>query len=153
MINIGSNKFEKVTIPIAVEDRYFLLEEENSNDIWTVLTFVDGKPIIEILRNAPKENPVSSVTTNPTGVVTVSDPTTGNFLYKLRPGAKNSSIFGSLQGVETEIKITDREIRVETNVFQNNMIVGSQVGIKIDKNGGIAMGTGLPPEFQKIIGT
>lgn len=153
MINIGSNKFDRVAIPIAVEDRYFLLEEENSRDIWTVLTFIDGKPIIEILKNVPKENPISSVTTNPTGIVTVSDPTTGNFLYKLRPGSKNSSIFGSLQGIETEIKVTDSKIEIGTNVFQRNMFVGFIVGIKIDKNGRIVMGAGLPPEFQKIIVT
>lgn len=153
MINIGSNKFEKVAIPIVIEDRYFLLEEEYGNDIWTVFTFVDGNPILEILKNSPKENTVSSVTTNPTGVITVSDPVTGNFLYKLRPGSKNSSIFGTIQGKETEIKVSDREIMIGTNVFQNNMIVGSPVGIKIDKNGGFAMGSGLPPEFLKLIVT
>ena len=153
MISIGSNNFEKVAIPLAIEDRYFLIEEQNGNDIWTVFTFSDGQPVVEILRNQPQKNSLSTATTNPTGIVTVADPNTGAFLYKLRPGSKNSSIFGKIRGEETEIRVTDREIRIGTNVFQNNTVLGSAVGIKIGKDGSIAMGVGLPPELRKLFST
>lgn len=151
MINIGSNKFDQVEIPLVFEDRYFLIEEQNGNDLWTVLTFADGNPVVEILRNEPQQNALSTASKNPTGIVTIADPNTGAFLYKLRPGSKNSSIFGSMNGQETEIKITDREIRIGTNVIQKSMIVGSPVGIKVGKNGTIDIGTKLPPEFQKLV--
>ncbi|MEI6610799.1 MAG: hypothetical protein WCO53_13800 [Deltaproteobacteria bacterium] len=153
MPNIGGNKFEKVFIPLAFEDRYFLVEEQDGSDIWTVITLSEGKPIVEILQNKPQKNPITVSDTNPTGIIAVADPTTGQFIYKLRPGSKNSSIFGKINGKETEIKITDREIRIGTNVFQNNMITGFAVGIRVDKNGGIALGAGLPPELQKLIST
>ena len=152
MINIGSNRFDKVAIPLIFKDRYFLLEDVDGNDVWTVLTFSKEEPIIEVLRNTPQQNSITTVETNPTGIVTVSHPSTGAFLYKLRPGSKNSSIFGSISDEEAEIKITDREIRVGTNVFQNNKVSGFPVGIHISNDGGIAIGAQLPPQFKKLIG-
>ena len=109
-----------------------------------------GKPIIEILKNNPQDNDFSRGETNPTGIVTVSNPKTGEFLYKLRPGKKNSSIFGKINGEDTEIKITDREIRIGTNTFQNNLISGFAVGIIVDSNANIGIGAGLPPELQSL---
>ena len=150
MVNIGSNKFENVAFPLAFENRYFMLESSSDTDVWTVFTVKDGKPIIEVLKNRPQDNELSKAETNPTGIITVSDPKTGAFLYKLRPGNKNSSIFGRINGEETEIKITDKEIRIGTNVFQNNTVSGFAVGIIVDGNGGIGMGAGLPPELQRI---
>jgi len=150
MTKIGSNQFKNVIFPLAFENRYFMLESFNGKDLWTVFTLQDEKPVIEILKNKPKKNNVSVVETNSTGIITVSDPTTGLFLYKLRPGNKNSSIFGRIKGKETEIRITDKEIRVGTNTFQNNIITGFMVGILVDRNGGISVGAGLPSEIQKL---
>ncbi|HFC54431.1 MAG TPA: hypothetical protein ENJ43_08375 [Gammaproteobacteria bacterium] len=150
MVKIGSNEFRYVAFPLAFENRYFMLEPSSDTDVWTVFTVKDGKPIIEILKNQPQDNELSKAETNPTGIVTVSNPKTGAFLYKLRPGNKNSSIFGRINGEETEIKITDKEIRIGTNVFQNNIVSGFAVGIIVDGNGGIGMGAGLPPELQSL---
>lgn len=150
MVNIGSNKFENIAFPLAFENRYFMLESSTGADLWTVFTVKDGKPVVEILKNKPQDNNLSKAETNPTGVVTVSDPKTGAFLYKLRPGNKNSSIFGRINGQETEIKITDIEIRIGTSTFQNNLISGFAVGIIVDGKGGIAMGAGLPTELQRL---
>jgi len=150
MVTIGSNKFENVAFPLAFENRYFMLESTAGSDVWTVFTVKDGKPIIEILKNDPQDNDLSKAETNPTGIVTVSDPETGAFFYKLRPGNKNSSIFGRINGEEAEIKITDREIRVGTNTFQSNLVSGFAVGIIVDSNGSISMGAGLPPELKNM---
>lgn len=150
MVNIGSNKFENVAFPLAFENRYFMLESSAGADVWTVFTIKNGKPIIEILKNNPQDNDLSKTEINPTGIITVSDSETGAFQYKLRPGSKNSSVFGRINGEETEIKITDREIRVGTNTFQNNLISGFAVGITVDSKGGIGMGAGLPPELQSL---
>ena len=151
MANVGSNQFKNVTFPLVFEDRYFMLEASPEKDVWTVLQLKDGDLIIEVLKNEPQQNPSTEVTTNPTGIITVSDKDSGKFLYKIRPESKNTSIFGSINGAETEIKITDKEIRVGTNSFQNNMVIGSSVGIMVDKNGGMGMGGGLPKEFGKLI--
>lgn len=150
-VNIGSNQFRNVAIPLILDDRCFLLEDQDGTDIWTVFTFVGGSPVLEILRNVPQANELSTSETNPTGVITVSDPNTGEFLYKLRPGRKQSSIFGRIHGEETEIQVLDREIRVGTNVFSNNVINGFPVGILV-RGGSIGIGSGFPPEFQQLVG-
>ncbi len=128
-----------------------ILESENGKDIWTVFTFINGNLVIEILKNVPQKNSISEVTTNPTGILTVADKKTGGFLYKIRPGSRDSSIFGAIKAEEKEIRITDKEIRFAGSVFSNNIISGFPVGIKIDKNGGIGIGTPFPPEFQRLI--
>jgi hypothetical protein len=151
MTTIGSNQFKNLTFPLVFQDHYFMLETSNEKDVWTVLQLKDGDLIIEVLKNEPQQTPSTQVTTNPTGIITVSDKESGRFLYKIRPESKNTSIFGSINGKETEIKITDREIRVGTNSFQNNMVIGSSVGIMVDKNGGIGMGGGIPKEIEKLI--
>lgn len=151
MANVGGNQFKNVTFPLVFEDRYFMLEASPEKDVWTVLQLKDGDLIIEVLKNEPHQNPSTEVTANPTGIITVSDKDSGKFLYKIRPESKSTSIFGSINGEETEIKITDKEIRVGTNSFQKNMVIGSSIGIMVDKNGGMSMGGGLPIEFQKLI--
>ena len=151
MTTIGSNEFDNVAFPLAFENRYFMSESSgDGDDIWTVFIIQNGKPVIEILKNSPQKNSVSTAETNPTGIVTVSNPKTGSFIYKLRPGNKNSSIFGRINGEETEIKITDKKILIGTNIFQNNQVTDCAVGIIINKDGGIGMGADLPPEIQSI---
>ena len=150
-VNIGSNQCTNVAVPLVLDDRFFLLEDDDDQDIWTVFTFDGGKPVVEILRNRPQANKLSKCEANPTGVITVSDPETGEFLYKVRPGRKQSSIFGSIQGKEMEIQVLDREIRIGTSVFSNNVINGFPVGVLV-RGGSIGIGAGLPPEFQQLIG-
>ncbi len=155
MVNIGNNKFERFVIPLIFEDRYFQFEEVDGNDCWTVFTLKDGEPIIEILRNEPKENPITTVETNPTGIITISDPESGNFLYKIRPGKNNSSIFGTIKGENAELKIKDRKIIYgeetdeKTMVLENNIIEG-QVGIHIHKDGSFEIAAPLPDEIKKL---
>ena len=149
-VSIGGNQFEKVALPLVLDDRYFLLEEDDGKDLWTVFTLVKGEPFVEILRNQPQEDSLSVVETNPNGMITVSDSETGPFLYKIRPGLKCSSIFAAINGEETEIQVFDSEIRVGTNVFSNDEFMGFPVGIRV-RGGSMGTAAGLPPEFQRLI--
>jgi hypothetical protein len=151
MVKIGSNEFEGVAFPLAFEDRYFMLEIVDDMDVWTVFTVHDGAPVIEVLKNKPNKNAITSVETNPTGIVTVSN--NAGFLFKLRPGNRNSSIFGSISGRETEIRITDKAITVGGAAFVNNRISGFGVGLMVTSDGGIAMGAGLPAEIYALFNT
>ena len=151
MTKIGSNEFKNVAFPLAFNSRYFMLEQDGEKDIWTVFTVRGGSPVIEILKNEPNENTISTVETNPTGIVTVSDGS--GFLSKLRPGNRNSSVFGSISGEESEIRITDKAIIVGTVTFQNNVTSGFDIGIMVTSDGGISMGGGLPPELHALFHT
>jgi hypothetical protein len=150
MANVGSNKFKKVTFPLVIENRFFMLDQSTKDDKWSVLSLQDGNLITEVLNNKPQENTITEVITSPTGVIIVSDLKSDKFLYKIRPGDKNSSIFGTVGGEEKEIKITDKEIRVGTNSFRNNCVESSPVGICVGKNGEIGLGGNLPQEIQDI---
>lgn len=143
-IGIGSNRFVNVFIPLEIDGRYFLVENEGGNDLWTVVSFPEGKPTFEILKNRPQENPFTIVETNATGILTVGDRKTGDFLYKIRPGKKDSAIFGKIEGEETEIKIRDRFIEIGGARLKENVVFGSPIGIAI-RGGHVIMGGGAPP--------
>ncbi len=150
MVEIGSNTFVNCIIPIAFENRYFILEQENNKDIFSVFTLHEGKPIFEIFRNQPQGNPITEVSKTPVGIITVGEKGEGGFLYKVRPAYNGSSIFGRIRGEEIEIKITDKAIFVGTNSFQRNVIIGCNVGIIVKKDGSIGMGGPLPPEVRYL---
>ena len=63
-VSIGGNQFEKVALPLVLDDRYFLLEEDDGKDLWTVFTLVKGEPFVEILRNQPQEDSLSVLETH-----------------------------------------------------------------------------------------
>lgn len=150
MTRIGSNTFINCTIPIGFEDRYFVLEQQNNRDIFSVFTLHEAKPVFEIFRNEPQDNPLTEVSKTPPGFITVGQKGEGGFIYKVRPGSRGSSIFGKIKGEETEIKITDTAIYIGTNTFQRNLIVGYEVGITVSRDGSISMGTSLPQEVRHL---
>ena len=148
MTTIGSNTFVNCKVPIVFEDRYFILERQNNKDMFSVFTLCEGKPIFEIFRNAPQDNPITAVSQTPPGFITVGRKGEGDFLYKVRPVYNGSSIFGKIKGVETEIRITDRAVHIGTNTFQNNLISGCEVGILVSKDGSTGLGARLPQEAR-----
>jgi hypothetical protein len=149
-VTIGSDRFVDAVVPLILDDRFFLLQEQDGKDIWTIFTFQGGEPVIEILYNEPKDNPQSTVRTNPTGIMTVSDPQSGKFLYRIRPGSKRSTIFAVIGSQETEIEVLDRKVRIGTNVFKHNIIAGLPVGIEVCR-GRIVIGASLPAEFRRLL--
>ena len=149
-VTIGSDHFVDVVVPLVLDDRFFLLEERDGTDIWTVFTFRGGEPVVEILRNEPKDNPLSTVRTNPAGIMTVSDPHSGKLLYRIRPGSRRSTIFGVIGSQETEIEVLDREVRIGTSVFKHNIVAGLDVGVEVCR-GRIIIGASLPADFRRLL--
>ena len=151
MLSIGGNQFQNVSIPLVFEGRYFQYEEIDGKDTFTVFTIIDDKPIIEILRNVPQINTLSKVDVNASGILTVTDSQTNEFLYKIRPGSRGSLIFGKIMGKSEEISISDRQIIVRGNVFKNNIFNGCPIGIRVNKDGAISAGAHFPPELKNYI--
>jgi len=152
MTNVGANKFDNVACPLVFENRYFLVDQSTGDAQWTVLSLQNGDLIIEVLNNKPQKNNITEVVTNPTGIITVSDPISDKFLYKIRPGSRSTSIFGSICGEETEIKITDKEILVGTKRFYRNRVVNSPIGVLVRQSGSVGLGGGkLPKEIATFL--
>lgn len=148
MVEIGSNHFS-CPVPLALKGRYFLLESENPV-ILSVVFEHNGYPIVEILHNKPNDNAITEVSVTPPGIITVSDKTTGKFLYKVRPDSETSVVFGKISGGEETIKITDSKIMVGDSSFERNNILGFMVGIMVDDDGRISVGAPVPPYLNGI---
>jgi hypothetical protein len=148
LAKFGGNEFTAFSVPLVFEGRYFILEPGNS-PMLTVFLERDGQPVFEVLRNRPMENSVSSVSTNPTGVVTVTDKASGKFLYKIRPESETSLAFGKLDGGEVSARITDRSIQVGGITVENNLFGGQMAGVVVRSNGSVGIGASIPPAVRQ----
>ena len=148
MTEIGSNTFN-CPIPLVFKNRYFILEQVDNQDIFSVFTVHDGELIFELFQNEVQENPLTEVSKTAPGFISFSEKDSGRFLFKIRPEYNGSSIFGKIGDAETEIKITDRAIIINTNTFQNNRI-SAAVGILVSEDGSIGVGAPIPEEARHL---
>lgn len=147
----GGSKFNNCSIPLIFEDRVFIVEPDGSGLLVSVVFEYDGKLQSEILKNKPVENTATDVSATPAGIITVADRQTGHFIYKVRPGSETSIVFGTLKGDELSVVISDKQIRVGTNVIQNCAFNGVGVGVVVNKDGGFGIGASIPQWFSKYI--
>jgi hypothetical protein len=145
MARFGGNEFTGFSVPLVFGGRYFIMEPSDPPLI-TVVMEKDGEPIFEVLKNNPVENPLTNTSTNPTGLVTVTDKESGKFLYKVRPGSETSVAFGKLDGGEITAKITDRNIQVGGITVENNQFHGAMAGVVVNPDGGVGIGATIPPQ-------
>jgi hypothetical protein len=123
----------------------------------TVLVEHDGEPVFEVLKNEPQQNPLTEVSRTPVGIVTVGDPETGAFLYKVRPRSETSVTFGRLgasEGESLSVRITDRMIEVQNPdgstmlTAQNNRFDGAMAGCLVASDGNVAIGAQIAPQVR-----
>ena len=151
MAHFGGNEFDSFSVPLVYEGRYFVLEPGDP-PLLSVFTERDGALVFEVLKNQPVENPVTDVSTNPTGVVTVSAKG-GGFLYKVRPGSETSIALGRLGGGETPVRITDRSIEFGMgNKVTNCRFNGSMAGVVVRPDGGVGIGAPIPAAVLRLLG-
>jgi len=147
-LNIGGCLF-RCPIPIIFKDRYFFVAKSDGKDLFSVFILKDGKPVFEVYENQPMNNTVTDVSKTSRGIITVSDKNTGDFLYKIRPGYKGSSIFGHIKDNKIEIYISDRELRAG-GVTLLGSTVQSEVGIILYEDGSTAVGASIPAEARHL---
>jgi hypothetical protein len=150
MTRFGGNEFMGFSVPLVFGGRYFVLEPGNP-PLLSVFLEVDGQVVFEVLKNKPISNLQSDVSSTGAGIVAVSDKKTKRFLYKIRPTSTTSVVFGKLDGSEINVQITDKNIHVGTNVFENNTFDGMKAGLVIHENGDIIVGTNLPPVVVALL--
>jgi hypothetical protein len=143
MAQFGGNEFTTFSVPLVFEGRYFVLEPGNP-PLLTVFSEKDGKPVFEVLKNQPVENALARVSTNPTGVVTITDKISGKFLYKIRPESEPSVVFGKLDGGEVPCRIADGSIQVGGAKVTSNVFDGQMAGVVVRFDGSIGVGAPIP---------
>ena len=149
MVRLGGSEFINCSVPLAFAGRYFILEPGAPDPLLSVVLEYQGKPVFEVLKNEPVENPLSKVSKTPPGIVTVADRMTDRFLYKVRPGSETSLVFGTIRGEEISATITDRQIRVGGITVENCVFNGVGAGIVVDESGGVGIGAPIPPALLR----
>lgn len=152
MNKFGGNTFIDCWVPLAFKGRYwryFILEPGNPPSFSVVLEH-NGKPIFEIKKNKPCDNPITKLSMTGVGIIAVSDKVTGRFQYKFRPENETSIVLGKIDGGETSVKISDREIQVGGTIIGNNTFIG-KVGVVVNENGRINIGgSSIPKSLQSL---
>lgn len=151
MVQMGSNSFDGVPFQLVVGDRYFHVYSEGGGTLLDVFRWDDAT------RSASYEvkasvSLTSNIETNKSGIVTFGDDH-GKFLFKFRPHANQSQIFGSVPGAgEMDVHITDTTLDVRLNGrdilvnAQRNQISGCMIGVLVKDDGSVAIGSNqLPP--------
>ena len=149
MTKFGGRTFINCSVPLAFKGRYFILEPGNPPSFSVVLEH-NGKPIFEIKKNAPVDNPLTDVKISVAGIVTVLEKETGRFLYKFRPTSVTSIVFGKIDGGEISAKISDRLIQVGGVTIDNCLFSGVSAGIVIDEKGGTSIGAPIPKSLLQL---
>ena len=153
-VTLGTNDFFGVPFPLVLADRFFHIYSTASGLKLDIFRWdeTSKQAIYEVKGSKPLTD---NITTNPTGIVTFSEPSTGTFLYKFRPKPEISQIFGRIlannENKEFEVKIDDRHIEViiitkTSNTFEKNQVTGYPIGMQIDVTGSIAIGSNRLPE-------
>lgn len=149
MAQFGGYEFTGFSVPLVFEGRYFIMEPGNPPLI-TVVMEVEGEPVFEILKNQPSANEVTDTSTDPAGIVTVSDKASGKLLYEVHPDSETSVTFAKLDGGECPAVITEMEIRIGGMIIENNPFHGSMAGVVVDPEIGAGMlGAPIPPQVEQ----
>lgn len=138
-LNMGSQKFENVEIPLLWGKRAVL---EDKKGRISIISLEGNKAVIEVLGDKPAPNVQYEMIED--GFKIIVD---GEELYSFDP---NRRVITGLSLNLPECEIQSSGIRVGTNMFSGNMVVGFGVGIVVDERG-IGMGAPLPEGLAKLV--
>jgi hypothetical protein len=150
MARFGGNEFSSFSVPLVFDGRYFVLELGNPA-LLSVFIEREGEAVFEVLKDKAVNNLITEVVSNATGVITVTDNTSGKFLYKVRPSSETSIAFGKIDGGEISARVSDRSIQVGGVTVENNQFHGAMAGVVVQKNGGVSIGAPIPPAVLKLL--
>ncbi len=150
-VSIGTNDFFGVPFPLVLADRFFHIYTTPTGFKLDIFRWDEQRkqPVYEVKASKPLADNIS---TNPTGIITFSEPAAGNFLYKFRPKPEVSQIFGKVPvGKEFVARISDQRIAVmvadtELCTLERNQFMGLPIGIQVGADGAIAIGVSKLPE-------
>ncbi len=144
MALINESKLNNCSVPLTFEGHYFLLESGALPEISVIREF-EGRPVFEIRRNKPAENPLSDSSEDEHGVVSVFDKQTGRFLFTLSPGLETNVVLGITGGKAIAARIADNRIHVSGDTIYNCVFNGSATTLFVDYEGHLNVETSLVP--------
>lgn len=139
-LNMGSQQFNNIEIPLLWGKRAVL---EDKKGVISIILLEGANASIEVLGDKPAPNVQYELIED--GFKIIQD---GKDLYSF--DSKKHIITGiSLNLPECEVK--SNGIRIGTNMFSGNTVMGYGVGIFVDEQGGMGMGAPLPEGLAKLV--
>ena len=142
-IGFGGSGLIECTVPLAFQGRFFIFKAGDP-PVVTVVKCIGRQLVFEVKDNGPVGNMLTSVTRAPGGAVTVSEKSTGRFLYRLLPGRETCVVFGRADGGETAALVSDRQIRIGRVAAENRPFLGGRCGVTVGPNGSVGEGSTVP---------
>ena len=143
MAQLGKSGFRGFSVPLVFDNRYFIMEPGNPK-LLTVVTEKDGEPFFEVLRNKPRDNPLSEVVKSTPGVITVSAKSNNGFLYGIHLGPETRIALVKVDGGEITARITESTIRVGGIALRSNTFIGDMTGVSVMRDGRVSIGARIP---------
>lgn len=152
---LGTKDFFGVPFPLVLADRFFHIYSIQASFKLDIFRWDEERkrPVYEVKESTPIPD---NINTNPTGIITFSEPTTGAFIYKFRPKPGVSQIFGKVpMDKDFEVIINDHRIIVmaattKLCTLEKNQFAGLPIGIQVGADGSIAIGVNRLPEGMLI---
>lgn len=138
-IEFGGHVFQDVGIPVLWGDRAIL--QDNEGRI-SVINLAAQTPVPEIVASEPAPGVDYLPTTEGTRILGSE-----GVLYTFQ--SDPTRLHGVLLDLP-DLEIDQNRITVGTNVFESNIISGSEVGLVITSTG-IGMGASLPENLRKFV--
>jgi hypothetical protein len=150
MKRIGNGAFAECSIPIVFEGHHFIIEQGRGADLVSVFFMNHETPVFEILRNEPRESSALDMRKSSAAVITAGLKNSEGYLYKVRPGPQETSVWATIRGEEIEIHITGTLIIVGPNIFPNIGLSRFEMGVTLSADGSIALGQPVPDRTRHL---
>ena len=138
-LKMGNQTYQNVQIPLLWGKRAIL---QNKRGQISIIDLSGETAHIEVLADGPAPN--VAYVPHLDGIVILRGKVE---LYHYNPEEK---VIRSIGLGLPDLEISDNETRVGSTRLSGNMFSGSDVGIAVSKDGGIAIGGSLPPDLAKL---
>ncbi len=151
MAELENIKLTDCAVPLAFEERYFVLEPGAGN-LFNVVLKHEGKPLFEIRQNEPAENPITEIKKLETGIITVSEKETEKFLYKYKPGPETIFVFGKNNGgkITVIINIPGKTVNVGGITLDGCSFNDLIAGVWVNDGGTFEIGASIPRVLRRL---
>jgi hypothetical protein len=153
---IGKDDFFRIPFPLVIGDRFFHVYNEGSVFKLDIFRWDESakQPVYEVIADQPQ---TSNLETNPTGIVSFSQPTAGKFLYKFRPKPGVSRVAGKVPtDVKIDAEISNHDIKVSGSGVKSHRLSwyklqGCAIGMYVGVDGSFHMGLRNLPDGMVLI--
>lgn len=150
---LGSNVFNNCLFPLSLnKERFFFISRENGQYAISIIVNAGDHAEFELIRNVPNSNSTSNIFRAKNGALVASNMEDGNIIYKMTTSPNIAITYYQSTPKPIPITIAEKLITIGGVNLSNNQFTNFDVGIIVDKKGGISLGSNyaVPPVVKKL---